>query len=114
MRVAADRLGVSVATVCYQVGYVRRLPKGFVEWLESEEADQFQEILIERRLRKIVSLNGADQILAIAEVLSRCRQKPNGEASHLGLLRLEQVLAEDEAALQEVGSRGGSELQFES
>lgn len=102
MRGAADRLGVSVATVCYQVGYVRRLPKFFVEWLQSEEADQFQEILIERRLRKIVSLNGADQILAITEVLSRCRQTPHGEASYLGLLRVEQALVEEKEALQEV------------
>ena len=102
MRAAADRLGVSVATVCYQAGYIRRLPKCFVEWLESEEADKFEDILLERRLRKIVSLQGAEQILAIKEILSRCRQKPNGGALFAGILRLDQELIKNEAALKEV------------
>lgn len=89
MRAAADRLGVSVATVCYHLGYIRRLPEKFVEWLESGDAEEFGDILLERRLRKIVQLQGAEQILAINEILFRCRQKSRCDSTINSLLRLE-------------------------
>ncbi len=92
MRVAADRLGVSVATVCYHVAYIRRLPETFVEWLETGEADKYGAILLERRLRKIVQLQGADQIQAINEILFRCRQQSGGDSPADGLLLVEQEL----------------------
>lgn len=94
MRAAADRLGVSVATVCYHLGYIQRLPEKFVEWLESGEVEEFGDILLERRLRKIVQLQGAEQILAINEILLCCRQKSACDSSIKGLLRLQKELAE--------------------
>ena len=77
MRAAADRLGVSVATVCYQVAYIRRLPEKFVEWLESDASDQFDEILLERRLRVIVKLRDEQQLSAISDLLLACKSAAN-------------------------------------
>lgn len=77
MRAAADRLGVSVATVCYQVAYIRRLPKQFVEWLESDASDPFHEILLERRLREIVKLCDEEKTTAISDLIVACKTAAN-------------------------------------
>lgn len=77
MRAAADRLGVSVATVCYHVAYIRRLPEQFVVWLESDASDPFHEILIERRLREIVKLCGEKKTTAISDLLLACKSAAN-------------------------------------
>lgn len=78
MREAADRLGVSVATVCYQVSYVRRLPTSFVSWLESGGADILPNALAERRLREIAKLSSDQQSLEIENVMakSHCPRGP--------------------------------------
>ncbi len=77
MRAAADRLGVSVATVCYHVAYIRRLPDQFVEWLESDASDPFHEILLERRLREIVKLCDEEKTTAISDLIVACKTAAN-------------------------------------
>ncbi|TWU39887.1 hypothetical protein Q31b_32020 [Novipirellula aureliae] len=92
MRSAADRLGVSEATVCYHVANIRRLPEKLVEWLESKEAEEFCDILLERRLRKIVQLQGSEKSLAINDVLFRYHQKSGCDSSINSLLLMEKEL----------------------
>lgn len=77
MRAAAARLGVSVATVCYHVAYIRRLPEQFVEWLESDASNQFQGILLERRIREIVKLCDEEKTTAISDLLMACTAAAN-------------------------------------
>ena len=85
VREAADRLGVSIATVSYRASYVRRLPGKFVAWLESGQCDDFQHVLLERRLRELAKLHGAAQMTAITELLQSCAQ--NADASQVAVLR---------------------------
>lgn len=79
MRAAADQLGVSVATVCYHVAYIRRLPEKLVEWLESDASDQFREFLPERRLREIVKLGDKEKTKAISDLLLACKSAANDQ-----------------------------------
>ncbi len=94
MRQAAGRLDVSVATVCNQAAYLRRLPDVFVTWLESGDAEQYGDILLERRLRRIVTLDGEEQTEELIELLALCRRVTHRKSQTAGILNLEQVLVE--------------------
>ncbi len=52
----ARKFGVSQAEVCYHVALVKRLPAGFVAWLERCDDPKVLQVCTERRLRPITRL----------------------------------------------------------
>lgn len=94
MRPAADRLGVSVATICYHAAYIRRLPPDLVSWLESGNADQFGAIFLENQLRKLVKIDNSEQTQAIVAMLAECRQNATSRSQIAELQKLEHRLTQ--------------------
>ena len=70
----ARKFGVSQAEVCYHIALVKRLPEGFVTWLEQSKNPDELRVFTERRLRSIVKLkNQEEQSAAIGQLRGSIR-----------------------------------------